>query len=177
MDVAARCHEGQMRKGTHLPYISHVMGVYALVTGFTDDEDVHIAALLHDVIEDQPERYSFRQMENDFGANVVHIVQGVTKDSAIPGWWDRNAAYLEHLEHASLGSVLVALADKTHNLSTILRDFEEVREQLWSRFSTGAEGVRWWYTANLEVFERRVPSALRRSGYPELCERLTAVAG
>lgn len=172
IDVAARCHAGQMRKGTDLPYISHIMGVFACVTALCDEEDVHIAALLHDVIEDQSARYSFEQMEAEFGAQVVGIVKAVTKDASIRGWWKRNKAYLAELEQAPKQAVLVALADKTHNLSTILRDFDQVGDELWQRFANGAQGVRWWYLNNLKVFARRVPEELERSGFVALCDRL-----
>ncbi|MCQ9343422.1 HD domain-containing protein [Corynebacterium kozikiae] len=179
INVAALCHEGQLRKGTRLPYISHVFGVYAITCALTEREDVRIAALLHDVVEDAPERYSFVQMEVEFGPKVAGMVRAVTKDASISNWWERNRAYLGVLNAAKTdpGAVLVALADKTHNLQSILQDYAQVGEALWERFKTGKQGVAWWYRANLELFERRIPKALEASQYPVLCAQLEVITG
>lgn len=153
-------HRNQKRKGTDLPYIVHPFGVMAIASEATENEDILIACLFHDILEDVPEEYSKDQMEQDFGKKVVSIVEGVTKDSSLASWKEKADAYLDHLEHeASDESVIVSSADKIHNLMSILEDYKEVGDDIWKRFSTGKEGQRWWYQSVYEVIARRIPAS------------------
>lgn len=151
-------HRNQKRKGTELPYIIHPFGVMTIASEATDSEDILIACLFHDILEDASEEYSKGQMEQDFGKKVVDIVEGVTKDSSLASWRERADAYLYHLEHeASDESVIVSCADKIHNLMSILEDYKEVGDDIWQRFSTGKEGQQWWFQAVYEVISKRLP--------------------
>ena len=94
---AATSHDGHYRKGSTKPYVTHVVSVMLIASEYTDDEDILIACLLHDIMEDRPDTYSFDQMAADFGPRVVDLVQGVTKDSTLPDWRARSDAYLAHL--------------------------------------------------------------------------------
>lgn len=160
INVAARAHDGHTRKGTDIPYISHVFGVMHLVSQVTDDEDVQIAALFHDIIEDVPERYSADEMAEEFGARVVELVGGVTKDASLSSWQERSDAYIAHLREADDGSVLISAADKLHNLLSILADHDEIGAELWSRFNSGKERQQWWYRAIYTVASERLPGNL-----------------
>jgi (p)ppGpp synthase/HD superfamily hydrolase len=155
-------HAEQIRKGNGTPYITHPFAVMCLLAEHTRrtgkaKEDLLIAALLHDTVEDVPERYSADDIEQDFGHDVLTIVLGVTKDSEIPDWFERNTAYLEQLWTGSEESVELSLADKVHNLMTILRDYEEKGEAVWNIFKTGKEAQLWWYRSVLEVGEACLP--------------------
>lgn len=157
---AAWAHEQaeQYRKGSDIPYIIHPVGTMMIASNVTDDEDILIACLLHDVLEDVDSTiYSEADMREDFGDRVVAIVKDVTKDGTKGDWRERAQTYLEHLEHsASDEAVIVSAADKTHNLLSILSDYAEVGDELWNRFSTksGADQL-WWYNAVLGVATRR----------------------
>lgn len=87
LNVATRVHDGHYRKATDIPYTSHLFGVMYLASkqGLSADveEDVLIACLLHDTLEDVPEKYTAEQMEADFGPRVLDIVLGVTKDDTL----------------------------------------------------------------------------------------------
>lgn len=157
INTAAWAHRNHVRKGTDIPYVSHIFGVMHLVSEVTDDEDVLIAALFHDILEDVPEEYSAEAMEADFGPRVVELVGGVTKDSSLPDWQSRANAYLEHLRAAEDGSVLISAADKLHNLLSILADHEDIGEDLWTRFNSGKERQQWWYRAVSDVASERLP--------------------
>lgn len=157
MNIAAWAHRAHVRKGTDIPYVSHVFGVMHLLAQVSDDEDVLIAGLFHDILEDVPEEYSPEQMAEDFGPRVLSLVQGVTKDATLPDWQARADAYLAHLSEAEEGSVLVSAADKLHNLLSILADHQEIGEALWDRFNSGKERQQWWYTAIYEVAAQRLP--------------------
>lgn len=157
INVAAYAHRNHTRKGTNIPYVSHIFSVMHLASTVTDDEDVLIAALFHDILEDVPEEYSEAQMREDFGDRVVELVLGVTKDDSISDWQERSDAYLAHLSGADEGSVIVSVADKLHNLLSILADHAEIGDELWGRFNSGKDRQQWWYGAVSEVAAKRIP--------------------
>lgn len=167
---AAWAHEQakQHRKGTDIPYIIHPVGTMMIASNSTDDEDILIACLLHDVLEDVGSRiYSEEQIAADFGNRVVELVKDVTKDEKEDDWKLRSEEYLAHLENnASDGAVIVSAADKIHNLLSILADYEGVGDALWQRFSTqNSSDQLWWYESILEVIEKR-------NAPPVLCDML-----
>lgn len=157
INTAAWAHRDHVRKGTDIPYVSHVFGVMHLVSQVTDDEDVLIAALFHDILEDVPEEYSAERMGEEFGDRVVELVRGVTKDSTLSSWQDRSDAYLAHLRKADDGSVLISAADKLHNLLSIHADLDELGDELWARFNSGKERQLWWYRSVADLVLERLP--------------------
>lgn len=157
INTAALAHRGHVRKGTDIPYVSHVFGVMHLVSQVTDDEDVQIAALFHDILEDVPEAYSAEQMAADYGERVVELVRGVTKNDTLTSWQERSDAYIAHLRQAEDGSVLISAADKLHNLLSILADHAELGDELWGRFNSGKDRQQWWYRAIYTVASERLP--------------------
>lgn len=154
--VATRAHQYQKRKGSDMPYIVHPFAVMTIASRATRDEDVLIACLFHDIIEDVPEQYSREQMVAEFGEQVAVIVDGVTKDDSIASWRERSDAYLAHLNTASIESVIVSAADKIHNLQSILIDHEEIGEKIWERFNAGKEQQVWWYESVLQIVTDRL---------------------
>ncbi len=169
---AHRLHRAQPRKGTSIPYISHLMIVAALVIENGGDEDQAIAALLHDAVEDQGGADTLEKIRATFGETVARIVSDCT-DSWIepkPPWRERKEAYLLALPDKPQRSLLVSLADKTHNAEAILFDYRVLGDSLWDRFNGGMDGTRWYYTALADVFSDVMPG--------RLSDRLTrAVAG
>jgi (p)ppGpp synthase/HD superfamily hydrolase len=139
----------------------------------TDDEDILIACLLHDVLEDVPEEYPKSEMLADFGERVVAIVEGVTKDGSLPDWQTQQNAYLKHLATDALDeSVIVSCSDKIHNLTAILRDYDAIGDELWQRFNAGKERQQWWYRSILEVTSKRLPELSLNKQLSELVDRL-----
>lgn len=158
MNQAARAHRQHIRKGTDIPYISHPFAVMYLVSQVTSDRETLIASLLHDVLEDVSDRYSAAQIEQDFGPTVLQIVQDLTKDDRITDWRQRNQAYLDHLAGlATDQAIVVAAADKVHNLSQLLYDYQHQGDAVWSRFNAGSDQQQWWYRSVSEVCRRRQP--------------------
>lgn len=158
--IAAWAHEkqGQHRKGTDTPYIIHPIGVMMIASNVTDDENILIACLFHDILEDVDSSiYSEVQMVEDFGSSVVSIVRDVTKDRDEKDWRKRSEAYLYHLEYeASNEAIIVSASDKIHNLFSINEDYREVGEALWQRFTTkNKDDQIWWYESILDVIKRR----------------------
>nr|WP_120491543.1 HD domain-containing protein [Corynebacterium lactis] len=172
--TAARAHEGHYRKSTTIPYISHPFSVMLLASRVTDDEDVLVAALFHDILEDVPEFYSAEQMSAEFGPRVVDIVRGVTKDESIRDWQGRSDAYLAALAKAPEGSVIVAAADKFHNLSSTLEDLRRDGRSVWGRFNSSPGQQLWWYTSVLEVISGRLPGLPLLPELGEMVDQLRA---
>lgn len=157
INVAAWVHDGQVRKGTEIPYVSHAYGVMHLVSQQPAvREDVMIAALLHDVLEDVPERYNAAMMEADFGDEVLELVRRLTKDSSLSTWKMRADDYLSRIPDAPLAMLYIAASDKVHNLSSILNDYEVHGESVWDRFNSSKEEQVWWYGEVYRAIYRRL---------------------
>jgi (p)ppGpp synthase/HD superfamily hydrolase len=156
---ANELHRGQWRKGTDIPYVSHLMGVAALVIEHGGREDQAIAALLHDAIEDTDATYE--QIGERFGSRVADIVRecsdaDVAKGEQKPEWRDRKEKYLVHLESASPDALLVSLADKVHNARTLAEDVDREGDRAFARFNGKVDGTRWNYRRLADVYERRL---------------------
>ena len=146
---ASRMHAGQTRKGADVPYVAHVMGVASLVLEAGGDEDLAIAALLHDVVEDCGGAPRLREIERRFGKRVAGIVDGCT-DSYVypkPPWRERKEAYLQKLRQEDEDVRLVSAADKLYNARSILADYRRIGESVWERFNGGRAGSLWYYRA------------------------------
>ena len=159
---AAEKHAGQTRKASSIPYIAHLMGVASLVLEFGGDEDLAIAALLHDVVEDCGGAPMLKEVRRKFGSRVAKIVDGCTDSDTEPKppWRERKETYIAHLRGADAETRLVSAADKLNNVRSILSGYREVGESIWDRFNGGREGTLWYYRALLEEFLRGKPSRL-----------------
>jgi (p)ppGpp synthase/HD superfamily hydrolase len=150
------------RGRTRPSYISHLMAVAALVIEHGGNEDQAIAALLHDAAEDQGGAERLDGIRKKFGNTVATIVSDCT-DAWVepkPAWRPRKEAYLAALPSKPVQSLLVSLADKTHNAEAILFDYRVVGDRLCERFNGGADGTRWYYRALAEVFSKAIPGQL-----------------
>jgi (p)ppGpp synthase/HD superfamily hydrolase len=150
---ATELHRKQIRKGSGVPYVSHLMAVCALALEYGGDENEAIAALLHDAIEDQGGRATGLEILRRFGPEVAAIVDGCTdsEDHPKPPWRPRREAYVARLRTASDSVRLVSACDKIHNVRSIVKDYREVGESVWSIFNGGREGTLWYYNAVLEA--------------------------
>ena len=151
---AAEKHKGQTRKASTIPYIAHLMGVASLVLEAGGDEDLVIAALLHDVVEDCGGAPLLKEVRRRFGQRVAKVVDGCTDADTYPKppWRERKEKYLRHLKTADADTRLVSAADKLNNVRSILSDYRAVGESVWSRFNGGREGTLWYYRTLLDIF-------------------------
>ncbi|MBN1230655.1 MAG: HD domain-containing protein [Anaerolineales bacterium] len=157
--LASHLHAGQSRKGNHIPYLSHLMAVAALVMEDGGSEEEVIAALLHDSIEDSGGLETYQTIESLFGKKTAKIVMECS-DTVIfpkPPWQERKENYIHSMESAPLPAVRVSLADKLHNARMILRDLQEGRPDLWEIFNGGKDGTLWYYNSLCEIFKTRLP--------------------
>lgn len=156
---ASRLHRAQTRKGTGIPYVSHLLAVAAIALENGADEDQAIAALLHDAVEDQGGLARLEAIRARYGEGVAQIVADCTDahEEPKPAWHPRKEAYIAGLAHKPPRSLAVSLADKTHNASAINTDLRSAGEAVWSRFTGGKGGTLWYYRALANAFRAHAP--------------------
>lgn len=171
VEYAREIHMG-FRKGTEVPYMAHLLGVASLVMGeaghvpFAVTEDVVIAALLHDAVEDEGGLPRLRDIEAKFGKVVGKIVEGCTDSfEADPekkqNWETRKTTYIKRLRddrEESGGTLLVSVADKLYNARSILEDYRQVGAGVWKRFKRGRKEQLWYFDQLIGVYDERCPN-------------------
>jgi (p)ppGpp synthase/HD superfamily hydrolase len=178
VEFAVRAHGDQVRKGTTIPYVSHLLGVAALVLEGGGDEVLAIAGLLHDVLEDTAATVA--EVEKAFGPRVAAVVVGCsdTQEKPKPPALERKRLYLKHLEEADADTLLVSLADKLHNARTLLLDFRTEGPGVFERFKLSREETLWYYSELADTFCRLRPGApadeLKRV-VADLCREATPI--
>ena len=145
---ATKAHAGQLRKGSEKPYILHPMEAMAIVTKYTDDEDVIAAAVLHDTVEDTT--VTLERLEKEFSPRVAALVASVTEDKkkdlpAESTWLERKREAILHLETASHETKLLCLADKYSNLRDMYDDIEDFGSEYWQLFNQKDGRMHAWF--------------------------------
>ena len=156
-------HKDQTRKGSEIPYLGHLLSVAGFVIEADGTETEAIAALLHDAPEDQGGEATLAEIREKFGDDVAGIVKECsdTFETPKPPWRERKANYIRHLSEASDSALLVSLADKLHNARAILRDYHDIGDELWQRFSVKDPQQHLWYYRSLhDVYAQRVDNWL-----------------
>jgi len=166
---AARLHARQTRKGTNKPYIGHLMSVASIVIAYGGDEEMAIAALLHDVVEDAGGEKRLREIRNKFGKRVARIVDGCTDtyEDPKPPWLQRKKDYIARVAGEAEDTRKVSAADKLSNVRDILEDVRAGGVKAFERFTGKKEGTLWYYRTLVQVF--------REAGTNPLVEELDRV--
>jgi (p)ppGpp synthase/HD superfamily hydrolase len=173
---AAVCHQGQVRRGGNVPYVAHVLAVALILDRLGFPEDVVVAGLLHDVVEDT--ECTVEQVCEQFGPRVAALVDHCSEIKLDARgrkrpWIDRKRDHLEALATAPVEARAIALADKLHNLLSIQLDLHAGRP-VWSTFHAGREQVLWYYRT---AIEQCVPGDHRLETLARHCrELLTAIS-
>lgn len=178
---ATHVHSGQVRKGTPIPYIAHLLAVAATVLEYDGSEDMAIAALLHDAVEDQGGEPRLSDIRNRFGDRVADIVRScsdtVVNSSAgqqKEDWHTRKKRYVEHLNLVDQDTLLVSLSDKIHNARSILRDLRnpEIGKAVWDRFKDSRKDTLWYYRELAKSFQQRLKD---QSAKMQLADELSEI--
>ena len=167
-ETASEIHALQVRKGTSVPYLSHLMSVAALVLEHGGDEDAAISGLLHDAIEDSDDGVRTKaRIRGEFGAQVADTVVGCSDAIAVPGeakapWRERKERYIHHLADETAPCVLlVSACDKLHNARSIVADLRAIGPAVWGRFSQRDPAEHLWYYESLaDCYAGHVPEGL-----------------
>lgn len=161
--LSSHLHRNQNRKDEfNTPYVSHLYSVAALISSATEDEDIIIAGLMHDSLEDVP-HYTYDDLAKDFGERVAQIVLRVTEpldankgeDDQLP-WLERKQAYLNVLREGGAESAVVSAADKIHNTESFIIDMKTQGEAFTSRFSSSLRNKIWFHEEALTIIREKL---------------------
>lgn len=149
-------HQNQKRKGTNIPYIVHPMEVMQILTSMQLSENIIIAGILHDTLEDTdttPE-----EIKKLFGDDILKIVQTESEDKT-KSWKERKQTTIDELKNASFETAIVCFADKFSNVKSMYCDKLEIGSKLWERFNAPKESIEWYY--------REIAGALKNIEIPK----------
>lgn len=156
---AGRVHQGQFRKGSCIPYISHPLAACSFALSFGATEDEAIAAVLHDTAEDKGGESILEEIRTIWGGHVESVVRACS-DSLVADpanklpWRQRKEDHLLHLEAAGRSVLLVTASDKLHNLQCMISDLRITGPSVWQRFKTGPEEQLWYYDQCLRILSK-----------------------
>jgi (p)ppGpp synthase/HD superfamily hydrolase len=161
LQYAASLHRTQSRKGTDIPYVSHLMSVAGIIMEAGGDETLTIAGLLHDAVEDQGGLPTLAQIQLKFGDEVARIVEACSDAAPVSHqekapWLQRKNEHLTKLRSEDEAVLLVTTCDKIHNGESILHDLQTYGVDVWSRFNASPHEITWYYTSVLEIAQDRL---------------------
>ncbi len=160
-----KLHADQTRKGSGIPYITHLMSVAALVGEYGGKEDQMIAALLHDAVEDQGGPPTLRRTRTAFGETVADLLNGCSDADTLPKppWQERKQAFVDRTRSAPPSIKLVVAADKLHNMQSIARDVEGGGAGVWDRFKGKRDDTLWYHQEMLRALATNWEHPIRAS--------------
>ncbi len=164
-DLAAKYavehHSGQKRKLSGTPYVLHPFEAASIASTITGDEDVLIAAILHDVVEDTSA--TIEEVERLFGKRVAELVMGESENKyedepPEDTWIKRKEESLEKLKNSKdIGVKILWLSDKLSNIRAYDRSYEEIGDELWKHFhQKDKEKHGWYYKSILKLLEKEL---------------------
>lgn len=148
---ATKAHEGQVRKGTDIPYIVHPMEVMQILTENGCDETVILAGILHDTLEDT--KTTPEDILQGFGQEVLDLVKSESEDKS-KSWKERKQTTIDHLRDASKEIQLVCCADKLSNIKSIYADKLNLGDHVFDRFNAPKEQIKWYYQGVAEALTK-----------------------
>ncbi|MFB1051741.1 HD domain-containing protein [Paraliobacillus sp. JSM ZJ581] len=153
---ATKKHEGQIRKVDGVPYIVHPYRVAMLLKDEGYDDDIVIAGLLHDVVEDTDG--TIREISNLFGDQVAQLVSVATEPDKMKSWKERKKHTIQQLKEAPLEARLVVCADKIDNLRSILENEQALGNDIWKHFNSSKEAQQWYYQEIYKSLQTNLPT-------------------
>ena len=183
-EFATQAHKGQKRKGgKDVPYITHPRAVAEILKSINAPSEIVAGGWLHDVVEDTD--ITLHEIGQTFGKQVMTVVDFVTeKDTTFPikgiertkSWKSRKVSYIHRIKDAPIEAVIVAAADKLHNLRDTLADYDKHGDGVWKMFNSQKDSQWWYYTTLISVFHKReVPEVIldeMRMALSKIHERL-----
>ena len=155
VEFANELHGDQIRKGTTVPYISHLLIVSGIVLQHGGSEDEAIGALLHDTVEDCGGKPVMDRIHKRFGDKIVDLVDGCSEKDIQPKppWLERKKSYIENIKSSTPSVRLITCADKIHNASSIILEYRKVGEKVWDRFKGNKTETLWFYSSFIEAMQ------------------------
>ena len=148
IELAAQAHQGQLRKATETPYVSHPYAVGMMLALAGCPEELIAAGILHDTVEDT--YVILDHIRERFGERVAALVEGCSEPDKSASWEERKRHTLEYLRTAAWEVRVVSCADKLHNIRTIRMAYEQIGDDVWGRFKRGRGEQEWYYRGLVE---------------------------
>lgn len=142
---SAEKHDGQYRKGTHVPYIVHPFLVASGVATYSPDEHVIAAALLHDVLEDCD--VSKEELAGKFGERVASLVEDVSflePDDNL-SWKEKKEKYIQKIKTISKDGLIIVAVDKMSNMKSYFEAIASDPQKVSLLFKQDPDQYRWYY--------------------------------
>lgn len=161
--AATILHKDQVRKGAvPIPYVSHLFAVAMIAGDYTDNEDVVIAALLHDTLEDTD--YTPAELRDDFGGVVGELVEAVTEPQNAAHkemtWKEQKQHYVKGLKNAPEGALIIAAADKIHNMRSVVEEYYDDHIRFMADFKGSLEDRVFMYQDISNILNRRLKNGI-----------------
>jgi len=162
-------HRKQARKGSRVPYITHLIGAASIVGAYGGDENQFIAALLHDAVEDQGGIETLDRIRTRFGDDVADLVNACSDayGEPKPRWKDRKKRFLESLKNADARVKLIVAADKLYNVREVTSQLRARGPRVWRIFKAGRDSSLWLQAATVKALGH---NGWRHPVYDELAE-------
>jgi (p)ppGpp synthase/HD superfamily hydrolase len=154
IEFATKAHTDQFRKDTKIPYIIHPLGVAKILIESGSSEEIVIAGLLHDTVEDT--EVTLDQVESEFGKVVARLVEGASEPNKSDTWDNRKKHTIDYLQDAPMNVVLVTFADKLDNMRAIRSDYDNLGDEVFVRFNEPKDKQRWYFESLAKVFSKRI---------------------
>ena len=173
IQFAAIAHDGTYRKGTRIPYITHVIEAGLIAMSLTDDEETIIAAILHDIVEDTS--FELIDIEKQFGSRVAELVSYESEDKmqhipASESWKIRKKAFLNHLKDAPLEVKIICLSDKLSNMRMSIKTYDEKGDEMWLVFNQKDKKEQEWYYRNIYINMPELKNTSAFNEYVNACD-------
>jgi (p)ppGpp synthase/HD superfamily hydrolase len=167
LNLSAQKHCHQIRKSSKLPFFTHPVSVMIILSEYTEDENILVASLLHDTLEDVRD-YNYENLKKDFGQKIANIVEGVSEDLELienesdseKSWQARKEDYLKNLENDRFESLMICAADKIHNLQSMNQIYQKQGNKMWQDFNAPPEKQIWYYDSVIEILEQKLENPI-----------------
>lgn len=145
---SAEAHKKQYRKGTKIPYFTHIITAMNYAMELTGDKEILTAVILHDTVEDTD--VTLEEVAREFGQTVADYIAAESEDKrlGIPArdtWEVRKRETIQHLQTAPRPVKVIVLADKAANAESLLREWRQKGDSIWQKFNQSDKEKQAWY--------------------------------
>ncbi|MFQ5709934.1 MAG: HD domain-containing protein [bacterium] len=173
IEFAVRAHAGQYRRGTRVPYIVHPLRVAKLLLDRGCSEEMAVAGVLHDTLEDTP--VTSKDLRTHFGEEVARLVEAASEPDKSDTWENRKQHTIETLKTAPLEVLWLVCADKLDNVRSIREEQTRLGDAVWSKFNRPRDKQKWYYESLANLFLNRVDSKTDNSLFMEFKNEVQAL--
>ena len=153
INFAAQAHIGQVRKGSGVPYIIHPFAVGMILQQQKCLKELVIAGILHDTLEDT--KVTSNDIKEAFGEYVTYLVEGCSNLNKHLPWEQVKQQNIDKLRKTTMDIKIIACADKLHNITSIIEDYQVMEEETWKKFKRGKDKQKWYYMGLAKVFSEQ----------------------